>query len=626
MLTLSDTGAIIHYNAVYFCALRALRYIRKVRYTLMKKTVRSIALVLLVAVLSFAMLALVVGAEGEIYSADYMDNSGKVVALVTCGNDVFGSSELVVNEVSQAYDGFEVSDGYRKVLYAVDMSFVDNGIVKVFPGESFTVKIRVPAAIASEENILVYSLNSAGAFVPVTASVVDGYAVFTTSSFTTFALAISADAPVPFVNPDYTWVWVLVWILVILLVLGVIALLVIRYIKKKKEEFDSMAPTRRPSPQTGAAFGSSEETSDATETEQPAPEPATEISEPAAEVVEEPVVAVEEPAVEEAVEEPVVAVEEPVEDAVAEDPVIVAEEPAVEEPAVEESASEHEEYEDVIVIPAEAEDVDPEVANAPADAVAAAREAAAEFLAYFEMTSSTLDAVEAEAVIAKAEATEVPEIVAVEEPVVEVEPPKPIININFVDESEKEAGVPGTEEAVSVRFRTSFESRYIQSGVLQDYYTAIKNLLLSYKGVKARTSWNHESFNKGRQQCAKINIKGNALLVYLALDPANYNIKKYHFNDMSGKPKFDGTPMLMKVKSERALKYTLELIAEMMSTLEIPAGKAVSVDYHAPYETTEALAARGLVKIILPAGATLGDNLTAFKANVGAILEAEKSE
>ena len=215
-------------------------------------------------------------------------------------------------------------------------------------------------------------------------------------------------------------------------------------------------------------------------------------------------------------------------------------------------------------------------------------------------------------------------IPVVEEPVAEVEPPKPIININFVDAADK--NIPGTEEAVSVRFRTSFESRYIQSGVLQDYYTAIKNLLLSYKGVKARTSWNHESFNKGRQQCAKINIKGNALLVDLALDPANYNVKKYHFNDMSSKPKFDGTPMLMKVKSERALKYTLELIKEMMNVLEIPEGKPVSVDYHAPYQSTEELAARGLVKIILPAGQTLEDNLTAFKANVGAILEAEKGE
>ena len=140
----------------------------------MKKTVRSIIAVLLVAVLSFAMLALVVGAEGEAYSADFKDDSGKIIALVSSQNDVFGSAELVVNEVSQAYDGFNSQDGYRKVLYAVEMSFVENEIVKVFSDETFTVKLRVPKAMANEESILVYSLNSAGFFVPVTATVTDG--------------------------------------------------------------------------------------------------------------------------------------------------------------------------------------------------------------------------------------------------------------------------------------------------------------------------------------------------------------------------------------------------------------------------------------------------------------------
>ena len=540
----------------------------------MTKTVRSIIAVLLVAVLSFAMLALVVGAEGEAYSADFKDDSGKIIALVSSQNDVFGSAELVVNEVSQAYDGFNSQDGYRKVLYAVEMSFVENEIVKVFSDETFTVKLRVPKAMANEESILVYSLNSAGFFVPVTATVTDGYAVFTASNFSTFALAIAADAPVPFVNPDYTWIWVLVWILVILLILGVIALLIVRYIKKKKEEFDSMAPTRRSTAPTAPVEAENSEEETASEST-PLVEDAAEESEP------EVVVAVETTVDEPENAEPAAPVEE------SEPEVVVAVETTVDEPETAEPAAPVEESEPEVVVAVETTVDEPENAEPASPA-------------------------------------EEPEVVVVSE--VEAEPPKPVININFVDEAEKDAGVPGAAEAVSVRFRTSFESRYIQSGVLQDYYTAIKNLLLSYKGVKARTSWNHESFNKGRQQCAKINIKGNALLVYLALDPANYNVKKYHFNDMSSKPKFDGTPMLMKVKSERALKYTLELIAEMMNVLEIPAGKAVSVDYHAPFETTEALAARGLVKIILPAGATLGDNLTAFKANVGAILEAEKSE
>ena len=229
------------------------------------------------------------------------------------------------------------------------------------------------------------------------------------------------------------------------------------------------------------------------------------------------------------------------------------------------------------------------------------------------------------------EAAEVEVVAAEEAPIVEEAPvvesapeiapepapeAKPVILLNFVDD-EAESAVAA--EAVSVRFRTSFESRYIQSGNLQDYYTPIKNALLSYKGVKARTSWNYEAFNKGRVQCAKINIKGNALLVYLNLNPADFSIKKYHFNDLTDKPKFADVPMLMKVKSDRALKYTLELIAEMMKTLEIPAGEAQNVDYHLPYETTEQLASRGLVKVIAPAGTTLGDNATVKKTDVGAM-------
>ena len=218
---------------------------------------------------------------------------------------------------------------------------------------------------------------------------------------------------------------------------------------------------------------------------------------------------------------------------------------------------------------------------------------------------------------------------AAEEAVPEIpeadEPAKPVVVLNFVDESLPEDS-PFATEAVSVRFRTSFESRYIQSGVLQDYYTAIKNLLLSYKGVKARTSWNYEAFTKTRVQCAKVNIKGNALLVYLPLDPKEYNEKKYHFTDMSEKPKFEGLPMLMKVKSERALKYNLELIAEAMSRLGIERGEAQSVDYRLPYESTETLAARGLVKVIAPQGTVLEENATVKKTNVGALLSSEIGE
>jgi hypothetical protein len=205
----------------------------------------------------------------------------------------------------------------------------------------------------------------------------------------------------------------------------------------------------------------------------------------------------------------------------------------------------------------------------------------------------------------------------VEEPAVE----EPAIEETVAEEPAAPVEVKkvlNLENAVGVRYRTSFMSRLIQAEEpLQDYYTVIKNLLLSYKGVKARSSWNFESFNKARIQCAKLNIKGSALQVYLALDPNEYNANKYHFTDVGDKPKLDQVPMLLKVKSERALKYTVELIEEMMHKLGMEkASNAKYVDYHMPYETTEALAERELVKVILPKGVTLDDYRNTVKVDV----------
>ncbi|MBR7116182.1 MAG: hypothetical protein IKC87_00525 [Clostridia bacterium] len=156
-------------------------------------------------------------------------------------------------------------------------------------------------------------------------------------------------------------------------------------------------------------------------------------------------------------------------------------------------------------------------------------------------------------------------------------------------------------KVVKFRYRKSFASRLIQADDrIKEYYTAVKNKLLSYKGVKARTSWSFESCNKGRIQCAKLNIRGKALLVYLNLNTENYNVKKYHFKNVSDKAKYEDVPMLLRVRSDRGLKYALELIGEMMGVLGIPEGKIHSEDYHIPYRTTEQLVDEGLIKLIIP--------------------------
>ena len=287
--------------------------------------------------------------------------------------------------------------------------------------------------------------------------------------------------------------------------------------------------------------------------------------EPAAEepVAEEPVA--EEPAVEEPMaEEP--AVEEPV----AEEPAVeepVAEEPAVEEPAVEEPVAEEPAAEEPV---AEEPAVEEPVAEEP----------------------------------------------AVEEPVAK---PEPVI---------VPVPVAVGDDAILVRYRSSYMSRLIQSEPpVQDYYNVIKNALLSYKGVKARTSWNFESFNKGRVQCVKLNVKGKALIMYLALNPTDYNEGKYHFTDVSDKPKLDQVPMMLKIRSARALSYAVELIEDLMAQLGIEKlAKPKEVDYHMPYETTEALVERELIKVILPKGVKLNANSNVEKADVSEIIDNANAE
>ena len=155
---------------------------------------------------------------------------------------------------------------------------------------------------------------------------------------------------------------------------------------------------------------------------------------------------------------------------------------------------------------------------------------------------------------------------------------------------------------------------------MQDYYTEIKNELLSYKGVKSRISWSKETFKRGRMHLAKMDVKGKALYLYLALDPAALEGTKYKFTLAKG-----DCPVLLKIKSERKKKYALELIAQLMAGFGLVRIEREAEDYHLPYEDNEALIERGLIKVILPKGESLDENTVAVKADLSGI-ESKKPE
>ena len=105
---------------------------------------------------------------------------------------------------------------------------------------------------------------------------------------------------------------------------------------------------------------------------------------------------------------------------------------------------------------------------------------------------------------------------------------------------------------VRVRYDRSFEAKLIQADdTLKRWYSELKNELLSYKKVTSRLSWQHEAFRLGRGTVAKLVIRGKTLRIYLALDPSAYDGSKYVVEDASEHAKFEKTPLLYRIRSER---------------------------------------------------------------------------
>ena len=299
------------------------------------------------------------------------------------------------------------------------------------------------------------------------------------------------------------------------------------------------------------------------------------------EEIEEPVVEeeIEEPVVEEVIEEPVVeeVIEEPVVEEVIEEPVV---EEVIEEPVVEEVV-EKPLYEEVVeeYIP---QPVIEEVIEEPV------------------IEEPVVEEVVEEPVVEE----------VVEEPVVE----EPVVEEIAVEEPALEASVDDADlvlvptyydnegNKIDIRYSRSFTANLIQSEeTVKDYYSELKNHIMSYKGVKSRISWKFDSYNRGRDQLFKIKLRGKTICLYCALDPNEFDESKYHHEPIDAKI-FEDVPMLVKIKSGLGLRKAKELVDITMAKFGIEKDeKAKVVDYVAkyPYEPNEPLLARKLIKALV---------------------------
>ena len=285
-----------------------------------------------------------------------------------------------------------------------------------------------------------------------------------------------------------------------------------------------------------------------------------------------------------------VPVDEVVDEVVEEEPVdeVVEEEPVdevVEEAPVDEVVEE-EPVEEVI----EEAPVDEVVEEEPVEEVI--EEAPVDEVVEEEPAEEVIEEAPVDEVVEEEPVVEEP----VEEPVAEVPEevviPEPVIVPTYIDNE---------GNTINIKYSRSFTANIIQGeDVIKDYYSQLKNHIMSYKGVKSKISWKFDSYNKGRNQLFKIKPRGKTICLYCAIDPEELDKSKYHHDAIDNKL-FADVPSLLKIKSGLGLRKAKEVVDLVMAKFEIEKNeKAKEVDYVAmyPYEETESLLAKKLVKAL----------------------------
>lgn len=167
------------------------------------------------------------------------------------------------------------------------------------------------------------------------------------------------------------------------------------------------------------------------------------------------------------------------------------------------------------------------------------------------------------------------------------------------DDGEESGEMVVQGKVVVVRYSKSFMAKLCgASEETKTYYQRITDRFLSYRKVNSRVSWAYTAFNRGRTALAKMVIRGKTLRLYLALD-ADEVADKYYATDVSDKKKYAATPCYIKVKSERGLKFALELVDAVCNKFEIPFQKEVTVTSETKFENEpmDRLINKGLIKI-----------------------------
>lgn len=173
---------------------------------------------------------------------------------------------------------------------------------------------------------------------------------------------------------------------------------------------------------------------------------------------------------------------------------------------------------------------------------------------------------------------------------------------------------------IYIRYKFSFLAKLIQSPQeIQSRYGSFMDEVRAYPKMKSSASWKQVRIYSGRNTLAVILFKGRKLCVAFALDPASMADTKYRGVDLSEVKRFAKTPYLLKITSPRRAKYAKELLAMVAENYNLAKGEVTATDFSLPYETTQELIEKGLVKVLTSGKAEEGDKVV--KADISSLIK-----
>lgn len=147
-------------------------------------------------------------------------------------------------------------------------------------------------------------------------------------------------------------------------------------------------------------------------------------------------------------------------------------------------------------------------------------------------------------------------------------------------------------------YSLSFKAKLIQGGEeTQTFFGEIEDVFASFVDVRKTETWSKVRFKIKRDTLAVMSYRGSTLCIALAIDPSGRNLRGKCAKNMAGRRGFAATPLLIKLKSERALIAAKDFIYELMASYDSERVYIDFRDYRLPYEDSESLVGRGLARL-----------------------------